>query len=258
VVAGAATGSGGMTRAVVRAATCALALGCATPTLAGPPYVTDDPEPTEAGHWEIYAFATGSHTAGESAGATGLDLNYGGAKDLQLTMAIPIAYEHAGGSTHAGLGVVELAAKYKILHQAEGTATPDVAVFPRLFLPTVRQRFGSDRMGLLLPVWLGKDAGGWSVFGGGGYQINPGAGNRDFWTGGIALSREVTERLSLGGEVYHHSADAADGKAFTGLNLGVTYRLNDHWSVLASGGPGIQNAREEGRYVFYASLKADY
>jgi hypothetical protein len=38
----------------------------------------------------------------------------------------------------------------------------------------------------------------------------------------------------------------------------VTYRLNDHWSLLASGGPGIQNAREEGRYAFYASLKADY
>ena len=182
----------------------------------------------------------------------------GGAKDLQLTMAIPIAYEHAGGSTHAGLGVVELAAKYKVLHQADGTLTPDVAVFPRLFLPTARSRFGSDRVGVLLPVWLGKDAGGWSLFGGGGYQINPGAGNRDFWTGGIALSRNLSDRFSLGGEVYHHGRDASDARPYTGLNLGMTYRLNDHWSLLASGGPGIQNARTEGRYSAYAALKADY
>jgi len=34
---------------------CALALGAAGPALAGPPFLTDDPEPTEAGHWEIYA-----------------------------------------------------------------------------------------------------------------------------------------------------------------------------------------------------------
>jgi hypothetical protein len=40
--------------------------------------------------------------------------------------------------------------------------------------------------------------------------------------------------------------------------MGVTYRLSDHWSLLASGAPGVQNARREGRYAFYAWLKADY
>jgi hypothetical protein len=233
-----------------------LALAAAWPAAAGPPYVTDDPDPTETGRWEIYVFAAGAHTPGETAGATGLDLNYGGARDLQLTLAIPLAYEHAQGSTHTGFGVVELAAKYKLLHQED--AALDVAVFPRLFLPTAQRRFGSDKLGVLLPVWLGRDAGGWSVFGGAGYQINPGAGNRDFWTGGIALTRAVSERLSLGGEVYHHSRDAADGRPFTGLNLGMILKLTDHWSWLAAGGPGIQNARSEGRYGFYTSLKADY
>ena len=94
--------------------------------------------------------------------------------------------------------------------------------------------------------------------GGGGYQLNPGAGNRDFWTGGLALTRGVSDRLSLGGEVYHRSRDAAGGHAFTGLNVGMSYRMTDHWSLLASGGPGIENARSEGRYDFYVSLKADY
>jgi hypothetical protein len=33
-----------------------LVLSAATvsPSIAGPPYVTDDPEPTETGHWENY------------------------------------------------------------------------------------------------------------------------------------------------------------------------------------------------------------
>ena len=62
----------------------------AVPALAGPPFVSDDPEPTEAGHWEIYGFAAGAHMAGETDGAAGLDINYGGAKELQLTAVVPI------------------------------------------------------------------------------------------------------------------------------------------------------------------------
>ena len=34
----------------------------AVPARAGPPYLTDDPDPTDLGHWEIYAFTTGEHS----------------------------------------------------------------------------------------------------------------------------------------------------------------------------------------------------
>src|SRR5579884_3623903 len=33
--------------------------GVAAPAMAGPPYLTDDPIPTDLHHWEIYAFSTG-------------------------------------------------------------------------------------------------------------------------------------------------------------------------------------------------------
>lgn len=236
----------------------ALALAGAAPAWAGPPYVTDDPEPTDRGHWEIYGFANGVHTSdaagAATAGESGLDLNYGAAKDLQLTVVVPAAYDRSA----VGMGVVELAAKYKILHEREGSWTPGVAVFPRVFVPTAKSRFASTHPNLLLPVWIGKTLGGWSLFGGGGYQLNPGRGNRDFWTGGMALTRDLNDRLSLGAEVYHHTRDADDALAFTGVNLGVTYRLGEHWSLLGAGGPGVQNASREGRYDFYLALKADY
>ena len=143
---------------------CGVALTAATPACAGPPYVTDDPEPTDLGHWEVYGFASGVHTPGETAGESGLDFNYGAARDLQLTVVVPAAYDDQSGASHVGMGVVELAAKYKILHERPGAWTPSIAVFPRLFVPTAKARFASKRANLLLPVWVGKTFGAWSAF----------------------------------------------------------------------------------------------
>jgi hypothetical protein len=232
-----------------------LALGLAGTVAAGPPYVTDDAEPTAPGKWEIYVFGAGSHVTGETDGAGGLDFNYGGAKDLQLTWVVPFEYARAGGSTTTQFGDVELAAKMKFLHQ-DGFGA-DVAFFPRVFLPTAPRHGAPKQAALLLPLWVGREAGDWSVFGGGGYVINPGDGNQDFWQGGIAATRQVGERWNLGGEVYGQSADAAGGKSFAGVNLGLVYKLTEHWSLLASGGPGVHNAEEGGLYDFYLSLKFD-
>jgi len=97
----------------------ALALALAAPAArAGPPYVTDDPEPTDTGHWEIYNFITATHTPGDTSGQGGFDINYGAAKDLQLTAVIPIDLE---SGARAGLGDIELAVKYRFLHQADGS-----------------------------------------------------------------------------------------------------------------------------------------
>jgi hypothetical protein len=240
-----------------RVALMAVTLLLGSSVRAGPPFVSDDPEPTDAGHWEIYGFAAGTHVPGETDGGMGLDLNYGGAKDLQLTAVLPLNYE-TGNDGAVGLGNIELAVKYKFLHQSDGTLVPDVAFFPRAFVPTAGRRFGTRRLSLLLPLWAQKDFGKWSLFGGGGYTINPGAGQRNFWLTGIGLSHAFGERVTLGGEIYRQTADADDARQFAAVNFGGSYRLSEHWSLLASGGPGIEHARAQGQYVFYAALKADY
>jgi hypothetical protein len=61
----------------------------AHPAFAGPPYVSDDPEPTDYKHFEIYTFNSGTTTQSGTSGAAGIDFNYGAAPDLQLTLAIP-------------------------------------------------------------------------------------------------------------------------------------------------------------------------
>jgi hypothetical protein len=239
------------------AAIAVLAFGGASFAHAGPPFVTDDPQPTDTGHWEMYDFASGVNALGASTGQVGLDVSYGGYKDLQLTAVVPLDYR-TGPSNAAALGDIQLAAKYRFLHQKEGVWTPDIAVFPRFFLPTGGRGLESRRLTVLLPVWAEKDIGKWSVFGGGGYDINPGPGQRNFWVSGLVVQRTITDRFSLGAEIYHQTPDSTDARPFTGLNLGTTYRLTAHWSLLAAVGPGIQNAREGGRYDFYFALKADY
>jgi hypothetical protein len=75
-------------RALRQASVCAVAC-VAQPAWAGPPFLTDDPEPTEAGHWEIYApliEADGQGT--EFEGAAGVEINYGPTTDLQLTVGL--------------------------------------------------------------------------------------------------------------------------------------------------------------------------
>jgi hypothetical protein len=126
-----------------------------------------------------------------------------------------------------------------------------------VFLPTAPRHGGPRQASLLLPLWIGREAGDWSVFGGGGYVINPGDGNRDFWQSGVAVTRQLGERWNLGGEVYHHSTDVRGGRSFAGVNLGLAYKLTDHWSLLGSGGPGVHNAGDGGLYDFYLSLKFD-
>jgi hypothetical protein len=230
-------------------------LGFSTPVWAGPPYVTDDPEPTDTGHWENYAFVSGIHTPGDTGGEAGFDLNYGAATNLQLTLVVPVGYDRGFAGTHWGSGDLEIAAKYRFIQQTRDGWTADVAFFPALGVPTGGRDFGTGHVSLFLPLWAQKDFGPWSTFAGGGYEINPGGGNRDFSLLGWAVTRNFGESVNFGVEIYHQAAASVDNSATTVLALGIIYKLTDHWALLASGGPGLQNTREAGQAAFYLSMQ---
>lgn len=207
---------------------------------AGPPFLTDDPEPTETGHWEIYApMLDGEGGGGGFEGAFGAELNYGAAPGLQLTVGLPVDFTAASGAIHAGAGDLELSAKYRLYH--DEAAGLSIAAFPGITLPTASHGFGAGHVTAYLPVWAQKDIGPWSIFGGGGYTINPGAGNMNFWQGGIAVSRQMTKRLLIGVEADRQGADTEDGPASTRLGVGLIYQLKAHFRLLASGGPTFED-----------------
>ncbi len=210
-------------------------LGAASPAYAGPPYATDDPEPTQTGHWEIYTFNAGTKADGNYDGIAGLDLNYGLIEDVQLTATLPLDTGRDIGKSVA-VGDLEIGVKYRFVNnEAAGFA---VAIFPRVILPTAaNNKEGHARV--LLPVWAQKDFGDWSLFGGGGYTVNPGAGNRDYWTESLALTHTLSSRLSLGAEITHNGPDAIGALPETALNFGGIYQLGGPFALLFSAGPTL-------------------
>ena len=247
-----------MTRHFRRSAFAAtLALGAAHATFAGPPFLTDDPEPTDTGHWEIYAPAfDAAGRAPDYEGSAGAELNYGAAADVQLTVGIPADYVHTSDGFTAGRGDLELSIKYRFFNdEAHGL---QIAFFPGVTVPTGSSGFGSAHVTALLPIWFQKDAGAWSLFGGGGYAINPGTGNRDYWTGGVAVSREFSQRLLVGVEADRQGADAMDGRATTSLGVGAIARLTSSVRLLASAGPSFVDGDGRTQFHCFVALGLDF
>jgi Putative MetA-pathway of phenol degradation len=224
---------------------------------AGPPFMTDDPEPTETGHWEIYAPQFEIEGRGdEYEGAAGMEINYGAAHDLQLTVGVPMDIHHDDSGTRSGFGDLKVSAKYRFYHNAD--AGVQIAFFPGMTLPTGGHEFTAGRVTALLPVWLQKDSGAWSIFGGGGYAINPGQGNRNYWTGGVAVARQVTPKLLMALEVKRSGADTVDGHASTSLGIGAILQLPKPFRLLASGGPTFEDSVGGAGYHGFVALGLDF
>ena len=223
----------------------------AAPVFAGPPYQTDDPVPTELSHWEIYNFVGVDGGGGTIDGEAGLDLNYGAAKGLQLTATLPAAFSRSPeDGWRAGRGDVQLGAKYRFLNDERSGW--QAAVFPRVFVPTAGRNLGGNRVRLLLPLWVQKDLGKTALFGGGGYEINPGPGNKDFWQAAVAATHDFSDKLSLGTEAYWQSADTRGGDQSAGVDVGLIHKLGGPYALLLAGGPNFSGGQTG--YHGYAAL----
>ncbi len=212
--------------------------------VAGPPFVTDDPASLPLHTGEFYLFAAGAHSAFDNSldAGPGIELNYSAFPNTFFHLVVPLAYSHPFGEPSAtGLGDVETGFKWHFVEQSH--SRPDVGIFPFLELPTgSRDRgLGNGRPQVFLPVWLGKDSGRWTVYGGGGYWINPGKGNRNWWFSGVVIQRQITDRLYLGTDFFHQTADTQDGAAGTGFDVGGGWTLTGPYQVLFSAGRNLQN-----------------
>ena len=233
------------------AAAAALVLALAAPSTAGPPFLTDDPEPVELQHWEAYLFTT-YDAAREATGIQGpaAEVNYGAAPGLQLHLVVPYTTaEPAGGGSAQGLGDFEVGVKYRFVE--EGEHRPQIGIFPMVELPTGNERrgLGNGRLWARLPLWLQKSWGPWTTYGGGGYAMNGADGARDYVFGGWLVQRDLGKRLTLGAEVYLRGADSVGGRGTSILNGGGVIALAHGLSVLLSAGHSVTGERHGIAYV---------
>jgi hypothetical protein len=228
--------------------------GLAARAAAGPPFITDDPEPVPLHDYEFYIGSSYFHTKGGTVGdVPHFEFNYGAEPDLQLHIIAPVAFEQAAGSRmQCGYGDTELGAKYRFVQ--EGKSTPMVGVFPLVEVPTgdANSGLGNGKAQIFLPVWLQKSSGAWMSYGGGGFWHNPGTGNKDYWFFGLEVQNQVTKQLALGVELFHSTATpTVDGSAQTGFNVGAMYDFDDGHHLLFSVGRGFESDNVLTAYLAY-------
>lgn len=208
---------------------------------AAPPYLTDDPDPTDYQHWEAYLFTTGDAAAGNYLiNGPVAELDYGVFPNTQLTLDLGLASAGGGGKpATTGFGDVALSVKYRFLQETNGW--PELAIFPGLTLPTgeADRGLGNGRATYHLPLWAQKSFGPWTVDGGGGVFLNSASGARDHPYGGVLLQRNLGGHLSLGGEMFAQGQDAEGDRGYAALNFGGSYNFTEHFSVQASAGHSV-------------------
>jgi len=249
--------------------------------MAGPPYMTDDPDPVSYHHWEFYTFASGDKVDGfNTVQGPAIELNNGVAPNLQLHLVVPWTSYSPKWTfdapnkwienipTQTGLGDLEAGLKYRVL--TETKTRPEVGLFPLAELATgdSSKGLGNGKTWYKLPIWVQKSSGLWTADVGGGYAINSAPGQLDYWYGGFLLQRTINKRLSLGGEIFLEGAQA-QGDATGALNaptpvfqvpgsrasqlwnVGGIYNFTPDFSLQFTTGHSYQG---DGHSIFYVSL----
>ena len=220
---------------------------------AGSPYVTDDPEPVETGHYEFYVASQETKTAsGRSGSLPHLELNYGLMEDVQVHLLVPVNFSQpASGSTQYGVGDAEIGFKYRFIQETE--SQPMVGIYPILVSASgnASKNLGNGGTQLYLPVWLQKRWGDWQSNAGVGYRINHAPTAQNSWFAGWQLQRDLSEHLTVGGELFHLTQQQLGQGASTGFNLGVTVNLNQHDHLLFSAGRALINADRTNQFSSY-------
>jgi hypothetical protein len=118
-----------------------------------------------------------------------------------------------------GYTYTEVGVKYRFIKETRNN--PEIGVFPIVEIPTVNDpRFGQSNVQVYLPVWIQKSWNKLTTYGGAGYWINPGSGNKNWIFTGWEVQYDFTKLLTLGTELYYHTASAVDSNGAAGITLG--------------------------------------
>lgn len=210
------------------------------PIIAGPPFDTDDPETVMFRHWEYYISSINTRQAGIWSGTSPhLEFNYGLVPNVQVHLLLPMNYVSQGRhSADFGYADTEFGIKFRFVKETEDR--PQIGVFPLAEVPTIKNsEFSDGKIKVYLPVWLQKSWGKLTTYGGGGYWINPGSNNKNWVFAGWEIQYDFSKAVTLGGEIFYHSADSKDSKSGTGINIGGSINPSEKFHIIFSLGHSL-------------------
>jgi hypothetical protein len=210
------------------------------PIHAGPPFVTDDPEPPPPGGWEINVPFILERTPGKTEmDAPLFDLNYG-LPDIQLKLEIPVSIVNRDNNgTATGVGELLLGVKWRFFNNEKWQV--QLGIYPQLLLPTGNRArdLGQGRPAFVLPLVAQKSWEKWTIYGNVGYWWQTASETRNYVYAGAVLEREINERLELGVELFGNSPKERGGDSDLAFNIGGTWKLSQHLNLLFAGGRDI-------------------
>ena len=245
-------------RVCAGAAVVALVLALAGQAQAGPPFLTDDPEPVDYGHYEVYLFGTrDASSSGTTVTGPAIEFNAGILPNVQFHIAAPEAkLWPTGGPFASGYGDTEVGLKYRFLE--ETPHAPQVGIFPMAEIATgsASNGIGNGVTWYRLPLWIQKSWGPWTTYGGGGWVLNSAPGMRNYPFGGWLVQRDLSSKVTLGAEVFTQGSSGLGGAAYTVYNVGGYYNPTPHLSVLFSVGHSFIGAQHAVGYfgLYYTFL----
>jgi hypothetical protein len=224
-----------------------------TNIFAGPPFLTDDPEPVELKHWEFYLSSIDvieSHVF--SGTLPHFETNYGIFPNIQVHLLLPINYNsQPQQQINIGYAYTEFGIKYRFVSESENI--PQIGTFPIIEIPTLQNsQFSSNKLELYIPVWIQKKWDKITSYGGAGIWINPGADNKNWIFAGWLLQYDFSKKITLGGELFYHTATSVNDKPLLGFNFGGALNFSEESHFIYSVGHNIYTSGNI--FMFYAGF----
>jgi hypothetical protein len=230
-------------------------------SIAGAPYLTDDPEPVTYQKWEVnYALSKTWRNDSESAAIPSIDINYGFAPNFQLHVQPRYSFEESNSKGRFGLDNTEIGIKYRFVDQEQNDSDFMLGVYPKLLLPTGNDRLSeaSGKTQAFLPIWAQLNTEMWTYYGGAGYRINNYSLSRNSWFFGATAVYKVGENLKIGGELYRETTSVQGGKYSSGFNLGGIYNISNDYNLLFSAGRALNNINESNKLSVFLALQVTH
>lgn len=212
-------------------------------TSAGPPFITDDPVPTDYKHSEIYLFGTiNKINTGTTLNVPALELNYGLIPNVEINTIIPFVFNLAqkgNGINASGFGDIMAGIKYRFINDIKNQV--QVAFEPIYTIPSgsYKRGLGNGRGWIQYPIWLQKSWGSWALYGGGGYATNGAVNKRNYFFSGCVLQKELNDTWTIGGEIYSQGANTNTTRSYTLFNLGGYYNITKNYSIIFTVGHSV-------------------
>jgi hypothetical protein len=223
---------------------------CIQTSNAGPPFLTDDPQPVNFKHWEYYISSVNTlHPNVWSGTSPHIEVNYGLIPNLQVHLLLPMNYNYPlHRSTDFGYGNTEFGVKYCFIHETEDS--PQIGIFPIVEIPTIRNpEFSDGKTQIFIPVWAQKSWGKLTSYGGLGYGINPGINNKNWIFTGWEIQYDFSPKFMLGGELYYHTADTIGSRSLTAFNIGGSVNFTQEFHFIFSLGHSLINDNFISSYI---------